>query len=402
MITGRDFIITSLQSWDIAIGSNAKDIAKEIAKNNRVLYVNTPIDTLTLWKSNPAPDIQHRKAVIHKKKETLRQIEDNLWVMDYPFSILPCNFLPDGKIFDVVNRMNNRKMYRYVKKVTEQLHFNDYLLFIDNDIYRSFYAQEYLHPTLTIYYRRDNLASSFWKRHAPHLEPLLCAKSDLVVANSIELAESVKAYNPCCHNIGQGINLKNYDINNAYPRPEDMKDIAHPIIGYMGWITSLRLDAELIYETAQNCPEYSFVLVGGEDDFFKKHSLHTLPNVHFLGEKPQAATFNYMAYFDVCINPQLVNDITIGNYPRKIDEYLALGKPVIATRTKVMDIFKDYVWNCINKEEYVHAIKQALSETDDNNKKEQRIAFAHTHTWANSVQCLYDAIIEKDSSYGTN
>ena len=24
MITGRDFIITSLQSWDIAIGSNAK------------------------------------------------------------------------------------------------------------------------------------------------------------------------------------------------------------------------------------------------------------------------------------------------------------------------------------------------------------------------------------------
>ena len=32
MITGRDFIITSLQSWDIAIGSNAKDIAREIAK----------------------------------------------------------------------------------------------------------------------------------------------------------------------------------------------------------------------------------------------------------------------------------------------------------------------------------------------------------------------------------
>ena len=42
MITGRDFIITGLQPWNIAIGSNAKDIAREIAKNNRVLYVNTP------------------------------------------------------------------------------------------------------------------------------------------------------------------------------------------------------------------------------------------------------------------------------------------------------------------------------------------------------------------------
>ena len=37
MITGRDFIITGLQPWDIAIGSNAKDIAREIAKNNRLL-----------------------------------------------------------------------------------------------------------------------------------------------------------------------------------------------------------------------------------------------------------------------------------------------------------------------------------------------------------------------------
>lgn len=158
MITGRDFIITSLQSWDIAIGSNAKDIAREIAKNNRVLYVNTPIDTLTLWKSNPAPDIQHRKDVIRKKKKTIRQIEDNLWVMDYPFSIFPSNFLPDGKIFDVVNRMNNRKMYNYLLKIIKQLHFNNYILFIDNDIYRSFYAQEYLRPTLSIYYRRDNMA----------------------------------------------------------------------------------------------------------------------------------------------------------------------------------------------------------------------------------------------------
>ena len=37
MITGRDFVITGLQPWDIAIGSNAKDIAKEIAMHNRVL-----------------------------------------------------------------------------------------------------------------------------------------------------------------------------------------------------------------------------------------------------------------------------------------------------------------------------------------------------------------------------
>ena len=37
----RDFIITSLQPWDIEIGSTIKNTALEISKNNRVLYINT-------------------------------------------------------------------------------------------------------------------------------------------------------------------------------------------------------------------------------------------------------------------------------------------------------------------------------------------------------------------------
>jgi glycosyltransferase involved in cell wall biosynthesis len=48
---------------------------------------------------------------------------------------------------------------------------------------------------------------------------------------------------------------------------------------------------------------------------------------------------------DVCINPQLLNETTKGNYPRKIDEYLAMGKPVVATKTIAMDILKiGFIW----------------------------------------------------------
>lgn len=102
-----------------------------------------------------------------------------------------------------------------------------------------------------------------------------------------------------------------------------------------------------------------------------------------------------MAHFDVCINPQLINDITIGNYPRKIDEYLALGKPAVATSTKAMELFKDYVWNCIGTEEYKQAIRQALNANDANIIK-SRIEFAHTHTWTNTVNKLYDVIEESN------
>ena len=43
MITGKDFVFTGLQPWDIPIGSNARDIALEVSKHNRVLYVNTTL-----------------------------------------------------------------------------------------------------------------------------------------------------------------------------------------------------------------------------------------------------------------------------------------------------------------------------------------------------------------------
>lgn len=400
----RDFIITGLQPWDVPIGSNAKDIALEISKQNRVLYINTPLDKKNFLKerNSDSPDYLQRYNVVKGKAPVLRQISASLWVMDYPFTIWPGNFLPDGKLFDWVNRLNNRRMYQFVKKIIKKIGFNNYLLFIDNDIYRSFYAAEYLKPTFSIYYRRDNMTSAFWRKHAPRLEPKLCQKSDLVTANSLQLAEAVHSYNQHSYDIGQGVDLSNYNINNNYPFPKDMVNIPHPIIGYVGWITSLRLDADLLYQVASRCPQYSFVMVGSEDDFFKKHSLHSLNNVYFLGQKKQIDTISYMAHFDVCMNPQLINKITIGNYPRKVDEYLALGKPVVATRTDTMQIFEGFVWNCIGKEEYLYAIGKALSETNDYDKQQKRIAFAHTHNWSNSVNKLYKAIIEKTTSYGTN
>ena len=124
----RDFIITSLQPWDMPIGSNAKDIALEISKQNRVLYINTPLDKKSFLKDRNSnnPDYLQRYNAIKEKVPTLRQISTSLWVMDYPFSIWPINFIPDGKLFDWINRLNNKRMYQFVKKTIKEIGFNIY------------------------------------------------------------------------------------------------------------------------------------------------------------------------------------------------------------------------------------------------------------------------------------
>jgi len=100
---------------------------------------------------------------------------------------------------------------------------------------------------------------------------------------------------------------------------------------------------------------------------------------------------SFLAYFDVAINPQLLNETTIGNYPRKIDEYLAMGKATVATETKAMSIFAGYTYLAKTKEDYLTLIQKALDE-DNDEKRNARIEFARSHTWENSVAEIYKAI----------
>lgn len=391
---GKDFIITGLQSWDIPIGSNAIDIAKEIAVDNRVLYVNSPLDLMTIFRNKPTPETIQRLDVYRKKKNPLRQISGNLWVLDFPFWIWSVNGLPDGSLFDLFNKLNNQKIFRYVSKVAAELKFKNPIHFIDNDIYRSYYSKDILKPALSVYYRRDNLqAIDFWKKHAPRLEPKLIAKSDLIVANSPQLAAFARQFNSQSFDVGQGVDLSAYDLSLEFKEPAEFESIPKPRIGYIGDITSLRLDADLIYELAKSKPDYSFVMIGRVDKLFAAHAMNGLKNVHFLGSVAKNTVPSYMSALQVCLNPQLLNELTIGNYPRKVDEYLALGKPVIATKTDTMELFREHSYLCSSVADYQNAVEKALQE-DSLEKARQRIAFAQSHSWKNNVNEIFKYIQE--------
>jgi len=235
------------------------------------------------------------------------------------------------------------------------------------------------------------LGVDYWKYHGEKLEPLLIAKSDLCVANSTYLANYCKQYNPNSYYVGQGCDLEMF--SNAQDRdiPADLASVRRPVIGYVGALQSIRLDIELLFYIAYQKPEWSVVLVGPQDEVFKASNLHRAKNVHFLGTKKPEELPAYINAFDVCLNPQLVNQVTIGNYPRKIDEYLAMGKPVVATATEAMSIFSDYTYLAKSKEEYIGLVETALNESGAS-LSERRKTFALSHSWENSVKEIYKAI----------
>ena len=387
----RDIIVVGQQPWDVGIGSNCKNIALEFSKHNRVLYINSPLDRISSLRDRKDPKIQKRLSIIRGNKMGLVQLQHNLWNL-YPDCLVESvNRISVNFIFDLINKSNAKKFAASIKKAIKELGFSNYLLFNDNEIIKCFYLKELLQPVLSIYYSRDYiLATEYWKKRGERLEPLIVAKSDLCVANSTFLADYCKQYNPKAYYVGQGCELEIFQ-KQIFTTPPELSGLHHPVIGYVGALLSARLDISILVHIAEQKPNWTIVLTGPEDEVFKKCSLHQLRNVFFTGSKPTQSLPDYINAFDVCINPQIVNGLTIGNYPRKVDEYLAMGKPVVATETRAMEIFEKYVYLAKSKEDYVRLIEKAL-EDNTTVLLQQRKAFAATHTWQNSVEEIYRCI----------
>jgi glycosyltransferase involved in cell wall biosynthesis len=386
------YIIIGQQPWDTEIGSNCKNIALELSKTNKVLYINSPLDRITLWRDRNDPKVIKRQNVIKGKEDGLIKIQENLWNYYPDCMVESINWLSSDRLFNLLNRRNNKKLARSIQKAIARVGFEQFILFNDNEMFKAYYLQDFLKPWVSTYYSRDYMiAVDYWKTHGEKLEPLLIAKSDLCFANSTYLADYCKQYNPRSYYIGQGCDLEDFQNPDNLKQPDDLKNIKNIIIGYVGSLNSLRLDIEVIEAIALNFPDSEVVLVGPEDETFKASNLHQIKNVHFLGLKAVDQLPAYVNAFDICINPQIVNEVTIGNYPRKIDEYLSLGKPTVATSTKTMEVFKDHVYLANTKEDYVVLIKKAMAENNDALIAD-RIKFVSSHTWENSVKAMVDEI----------
>lgn len=393
MLKNRDIVVHGLQSYDSAIGSNCINIANYMAKDNRVLYVNYPVDRFTLLRHSNDPQIKHRKEVLAGTKPDLVKINHNMWNLNPKTVLESVNKISFHPLFSFINKINNKRYASEIKKTIDKLGFSDIIFFNDSDFYRAFYFKEFLSPSLLVYYTRDNMrATDFFRRFGAKYENALMKKSDLIVSNSMYLNDIAAKANPSAVYVGQGCDTSLFNKELIDYCPGDIKEIPKPVIGYIGALKSTRLDIDVIKYIAKNKPEWSIVLIGPEDDTFRNSALHNINNIYFLGSKKENELPIYLNAIDVAINPQSLNELTIGNYPRKIDEYLAMGKPVVATRTITMGVFADHTYLASSKEEYIELIHRAIEENNEELEL-ARISFARTHTWQNNVNEIYNAII---------
>jgi glycosyltransferase involved in cell wall biosynthesis len=226
------------------------------------------------------------------------------------------------------------------------------------------------------------------------MEESILKKADYVFTNSHYLKKYAEQYNDASFYIGQGCNLTSLssDIEN-HSRPIELSGINKSIVGYIGNLVTLRLDLALLEKVAAIRNDLFWIFVGPLDDGFAKSKLKLLPNVIFTGHKAQHELANFISCFSVCINPQVLNETTIGNYPRKIDEYMLFGKPVIARKTDFTQELGNLVYQYETEQQFLEMLDLAILEDGKSDLFEERKSVAKTHTWKNSVKKIVDTVL---------
>src|ERR1700754_1905358 len=132
MIKNKDIVVVGLQPWDIKIGSNCKNIAIELSRHNRILYVNAPIDQITRVRQRKEPAMVRRLEILKSGQNILR-VADNIWNLYPKRTLQSINWMPDSGLYRALNRRNNRAFATDIREAMTELGFTNSILFNDSD-----------------------------------------------------------------------------------------------------------------------------------------------------------------------------------------------------------------------------------------------------------------------------
>ncbi len=211
-------------------------------------------------------------------------------------------------------------------------------------------------------------------------ESELLALADVVFAGGPRIWEAKRRFNSNCFLFGCGVDFAHFgsarDPGLAWPA--DVANLPRPILGYFG-VVDERIDYALLGKVADSTPG-SVVMVGP----WTKVDPETFPrreNLHWLGGRSYDELPAYAKSFDVCLMPFALNEATRFINATKALEYMAAGKPVVATPVPdVVSQFSEIARIASEPEEFIAACQSCLTEPDQG-RVERGLALAEGSSW---------------------
>jgi glycosyltransferase involved in cell wall biosynthesis len=182
---------------------------------------------------------------------------------------------------------------------------------------------------------------------------------DITVATSVELVEDLRRLGADPMLMPHGVEVERF--SGDPPVPAELAALERPLVGYVGIIDDY-LSLEAITATAEQLDRGTVVLVGRANTDL---AMLNHPRIRLLGFRPYEQIPAYLAAFDCCICPFQINRLTTAVNPIKLREYLAAGRPVVASPLPAVREYADVVEMASGPGEFAMAVSRLLEPSHD-------------------------------------
>jgi uncharacterized SAM-binding protein YcdF (DUF218 family)/glycosyltransferase involved in cell wall biosynthesis len=378
---GHDVVCISSIDWDFIWQGHQEIMSTLAGEGHRVLFVeNTGVRAPT---ARDLPRLGQRIRNWSRGTKGFREERPNLFV--YSPLLIP---LPYSRLARAVNRL---LLVRALRRWMRAIRFDRPIVwtFLPTPIVLDLI--DAIDPEVTIYYCIDDLsASSPGARRIVSSEERLFKRADLVFVTSEKLRERAARVSGSVHLFPFGVNFEQFDsIRRAsHVPPSDLQALKRPLIGYVGGLHQW-VDQDLIVSVASRLPEATFALVGPAQ--VDVSALARCANVRLLGQRPHNLVPHYVRSFDVAIVPYRLADYTLNVYPTKLNEYLVMGVPVVATDLPEIRRFNGRHGNVVevasDAAAFAAAVRRALNDSSPP-EVERRVAAAHANSWNSRIAAM--------------
>jgi len=348
--------------------SSSQHLFRQIVQRYPVLWVNT------IGMRNPTLSIADLRKVWRKASKMLggrkapaapAAVRPPLLQVSQPF-MLPFS----GSSF--VRRFNRRSVLRAVEALAAK-HLPARRIVVSSVPNACDYVRD-LGAERVVYYCVDDFTQwpGFEHGLVREMESRLINASDVLVATSRKLQSMLSTHGKPVHLLTHGVDVDLFASEAAAVHPA-IASIPSPRVGYFGLIDE-RSDQQLLGEVIRRMPDISFVFTGPVATSVE--NLSRYPNAHFTGSLPYAELPSLVKGLSALMLPYLVNDFTASISPLKMKEYLATGRPVIATPMPEAVLQASHVTIAADTEAWVSAIRASLSVDIDARRARMREVLA--------------------------
>lgn len=348
--------------------SSTQHLVKRIARDRNILWV----DSIGL--RQPKLSARDMKRVWEKLAGKLSSRGSQLTPLlpgDFHLSprVIPA---PRGNLARWLSRM---LLKQQIQRVTCDAGFNRPILW--TSLPTAVDMIGHLDEIAVVYYAGDDFTALAGVDHetVSIREQELADKADLIITASALIAARFPQHKTRV--LSHGVD---YDLF-ARPTPRARRLDERPTAGFYGSISEW-IDIDLMHEVASRLSHWRFVFIGNVETDVSK--LHALDNIDFLGPVPHSELPQWSQHWQASLLPFVDNQQIRASNPLKLREYLAAGKPVVATWFPALQGYTDVVTVAATADEMTLGIEHSL---DDHNTILRR-SYVANESWDKKANIL--------------